>query len=51
MGVVRARVPIGFSFLGLPYSEKRLLLLARAFERAAPRVAPPAELQGAIATN
>jgi amidase len=42
VGRTSANLPVGYSFLGLPYSEKQLLGLAHAFERATPRLPPPA---------
>jgi amidase len=35
-GRISANMPVGFSFMGLPYSEAQLLSLANAFELAAP---------------
>lgn len=37
-----ANVPVGYSFMGLPYSERRLFELASALENAAPYLPPPA---------
>ena len=38
---VSANIPVGYSFLGLPYSEPQLLSLAFAFQAAIPRLPPP----------
>lgn len=40
-GQVTGNVPVGYSFLGLPYSERQLLAIAAAFEAARPRLAAP----------
>jgi amidase len=40
-GRVSANLPVGFSFMGLPYTERRLLELAQAFELAGPVWEPP----------
>ncbi|MGB6308868.1 MAG: amidase family protein, partial [Steroidobacteraceae bacterium] len=40
-GRVSANMPVGFSFMGLPYREAQLLDLANAFESAAPHLPPP----------
>jgi amidase len=40
-GRVSGNIPAGYSFLGLPYSERALLALAAAFEAARPRLAAP----------
>jgi amidase len=40
-GQVTGSIPVGYSFLGLPYSERALLALAAAFEAARPRLAAP----------
>jgi amidase len=41
-GRISANMPVGLSFLGLPYTEARLLSLANAFQIASPRLPPPA---------
>jgi amidase len=38
---VAAHVPVGYSFLGLPYTESTLLSLAYSFQSARPRLPPP----------
>jgi amidase len=38
---VSGNIPVGYSFLGLPYSEPQLLSLAFAFQSAIPRLPPP----------
>jgi amidase len=38
---VSANVPVGYSFLGLPYTESTLLSFADAFQNARPRLPPP----------
>jgi amidase len=38
---VAANVPVGYSFLGLPHTERALLSLAYAFQSAFPRLPPP----------
>lgn len=40
-GRISANIPIGYSFMGLPYSEAQLLRLANAFQIAGPRLPPP----------
>ena len=40
-GRISANLPVGVSFMGLPYGEARLLALANAFQLAAPRLPPP----------
>jgi amidase len=40
-GRISANVPVGFSFMGLPYSETKLLSFASAFEAAGPHLPPP----------
>lgn len=40
-GQVSGNLPVGLSFMGLPYGEAELLPLANAFERAIPRLRPP----------
>jgi amidase len=40
-GRVSANIPVGYSFMGLPYSEAQLLSLANAFRNAGPRLPPP----------
>ncbi len=41
-GSISASMPVGLSFMGLPYSEAQLLSLANAFQNARPRLPPPA---------
>jgi amidase len=41
VGRVSANIPVGYSFLGLPYSEPQLLSLAFALQAAIPRLPPP----------
>jgi amidase len=43
-GRISANIPIGYSFMGLPYSEVQLLRLANAFQIAGPRL-PPSPLR------
>jgi amidase len=38
---VSANIPVGYSFLGLPYTESTLLSFAYAFQNARPRLPPP----------
>jgi amidase len=40
-GRISANIPVGFSFMGLPYSEAQLLSLANAFQIAAPHSPVP----------
>ncbi len=40
-GRVSGNVPVGYSFMGAPYSEARLLSLAHAFQSVAPRLPAP----------
>ncbi|HEV7612376.1 MAG TPA: amidase family protein [Steroidobacteraceae bacterium] len=40
-GRISANMPVGFSFMGSPYSERQLLALARAFEAAGAPLPPP----------
>ena len=40
-GRVSGNMPVGFSFMGLPYSEEQLLGLANAFETAGPHLPAP----------
>lgn len=40
-GQTLANLPVGTSFMGLPYTEAQLLRLANAFELATPRLPPP----------
>src|SRR5258708_32413835 len=40
-GRISANMPVGYSFMGLPYSEALLLSLANAFQAAAPRLPAP----------
>ena len=40
-GRVSAHMPVGYSFMGLPYSEALLLTLANAFQAAVPRLPAP----------
>jgi amidase len=40
-GMVSAKIPVGYSFMGAPYSEALLLSLADAFQIAGPLLPPP----------
>jgi amidase len=40
-GHISANLPVGLSFMSLPYTEAKLLNLANAFELATPRLPPP----------
>jgi amidase len=40
-GRISGNMPVGISFMGLPYSEARLLSLANTFQFARPRLPPP----------
>jgi amidase len=40
--MISANMPVGISFMGLPYTEAQLLSIANAFQIAHPRVPPPA---------
>jgi amidase len=40
-GQISGNLPVGLSFMGLPYTEARLLALANAFELATPHLPPP----------
>jgi amidase len=40
-GRISANMPVGYSFMGLPYSEALLLSLANAFQATAPRLPAP----------
>jgi amidase len=40
-GRISANMPVGYSFMGLPYSEAQLLSFANAFQAATPRLAAP----------
>lgn len=40
-GRVAGNIPVGISFMGLPYHEEQLLSLAYAFEASSPRFSPP----------
>lgn len=42
VGQDSVRVPVGYSFMGLPYTEGQLLRFADALERALPHLPPPA---------
>ncbi len=40
-GRISGNMPVGYSFMGLPFSEARLINFASAFEAAGPRLEPP----------
>jgi amidase len=40
-GRIAGNLPVGLSFMGLPYTEARLLGFANAFQQAGPHFDPP----------